>query len=107
MQDQLNTAAKLCHSKGLVINATKTEIIHIKKPHFSNRNVIVKFHIECLHKRVKNSNLMDDTCSTSIEQVESYKYLQQISMKSTYNTSAKESSEICVYALPFKLLLYQ
>ena len=68
MQDQLNTAAKQCHVNGLGINATKTTIMNIKPPLFSNSNVLVKFHSnECLHKRAKNGNLIDDTCSRSIE----------------------------------------
>ena len=46
------------------------------KTHFSHSNILVKFHNnECLHKRAKNSNLIDDTCNTSIEQLETYKYL--------------------------------
>ena len=49
MQDQLKTAAKWCHDNGLVINATKTKIMNIKSPHFSNCNILVKFHNnECL-----------------------------------------------------------
>ena len=47
--DQLNTAAKWCHDNGLVINATKTKIMNIKPPHFSNCNILLKFHNnECL-----------------------------------------------------------
>ena len=35
MQNQLDIATKWCHDNGLIINATKTKIMHIKPPHFN------------------------------------------------------------------------
>ena len=101
MQDQLNTAEKWCHDNGLVITATKIKITHL-----SNSDILIKFHNnECLHKGAKNSNLNDDTCSTVIEQVETYKYLG-VYVDNTFKwkahiTSSKETLKICAYALPF------
>ena len=52
MQDQLNIAAKWCHDNGLIITATKTNVMHIKL--FASFNIHIKFHNnECLHKRAK------------------------------------------------------
>ena len=51
LQDQLNTAATWRHDNGL---ATKTKIMHIKPPHLSNSDILIKFHInDCIHKRAK------------------------------------------------------
>ena len=75
MQDQLNIVGKWCHDNGLVINATKTKIMHIRPPHFKNSNITIKFHdTDCLHKiNIINNN--HDTCNTLIELVDTYKYL--------------------------------
>ena len=46
----------------------------IKRPHLSNNDILIKFHNnECLHKRAKNNNLINGTCNTIIELVETYK----------------------------------
>lgn len=75
MQDQLNIATKWCHDNGLVINANKTKLMYIKPPHIINTRVEIKFHsIDCLHKQCNMTNY-NDTCTTTIEMVNTYKYL--------------------------------
>ena len=50
--------------------------MHIKLQHRSNSSILIKFHNnEYSHKRAKNGNLIDNTCSTIIELVETYNYL--------------------------------
>lgn len=74
MQKQLNRITKWCHDNGLVINASKTKIMHIKPPHLTNgeRNII--FHNnQCLHN--SSNPGYRDACTTTIELVKSYKYL--------------------------------
>lgn len=77
MQHQFDMALKWCHDYGLIINASKTKLMHIKPPHFKYADVKLKFHTyECLHK----NNLMEfdynnDNCLTHIEIVNTYKYL--------------------------------
>ena len=72
MQNQLDIVTKWCHDNGLIINATKTKIMHIKPPHFNYTPIKIKFHnIDCLH----NQNNISDTCTSYIEAVSSYKYL--------------------------------
>lgn len=72
LQNQFDIATKWCHDNGLLINATKTKVMHIKPPHLNNTSIQIKFHDrECLH----NKNSTNDTCNTYIEVVNSYKYL--------------------------------
>lgn len=72
MQNQFDTATKWCHDNGLIINASKTKIMHIKPPHFNDNNIAITFHdTQCLH----NPNKSTDACTTIIEQVTVYKYL--------------------------------
>lgn len=74
MQHELNTVTKWSHDNGLVINASKTKLMHIKPPHLATYNINLKFHdYQCLH----NSNILSntDTCSSIIEIVKTYKYL--------------------------------
>ncbi|KAM7352639.1 uncharacterized protein ACRADG_006262 [Cochliomyia hominivorax] len=76
MQNQLNIATKWCHDNGLIINANKTKVMHIKPPHLSNSQVTLVYHnTNCLHYQIKNSNLCDGNCNTNIEIVNIYKYL--------------------------------
>ncbi|XP_065365717.1 probable cyclin-dependent serine/threonine-protein kinase DDB_G0292550 [Calliphora vicina] len=73
MQNQLNVATKWCHDNGLNINSRKTKIMHIKPTHFEQHNIQLKFHeLTCLHN---TNNQNNDTCTTYIELVTSYKYL--------------------------------
>ncbi|XP_046812429.1 putative uncharacterized protein DDB_G0282133 [Lucilia cuprina] len=72
MQSQLNIATRWCHDNGLIINAQKTKIMHIKPRHFIDTDIKIKFHdMNCLH----NINNINDTCTTYIELVTTYKYL--------------------------------
>lgn len=76
IQKQLNIATKWCHDNGLVINATKTKVMHIKAPHLSTSNIDLKFHnTQCLHYNKNRDPNNNDSCSTTIEMVENYKYL--------------------------------
>lgn len=74
MQMQLNEIAKWCHDNGLVINASKTKLMHIKPSHLSYTQINIKFHdYQCLHKTQITQN--SDLCTTTIEVVKAYKYL--------------------------------
>lgn len=76
MQTQLDLATKWCHDHGLIINATKTKIMHIKPKHLINSNIKIKFHnYECLHQQCINYHNFQEKCTTEIEVVQSYKYL--------------------------------
>lgn len=77
MQNELNILAKWCHDRGLIINATKTKIMHFRPRHIARTNMKPIFHnTECLH-RTANTNITqsNDTCSEKIEIVDTYKYL--------------------------------
>ena len=73
MQIELDIITKWSHDNGLVINSSKTKLMHIKPRHLPNHDVKIKFHTqECLH----NTNLPNvDTCTTIIEMVKTFKYL--------------------------------
>lgn len=76
MQHQLNNATKWCHDNGLIINATKTKLMHIKARHLLDSPIKLIFHnTECLHQQTLNTNASNETCNTVIELVQSYKYL--------------------------------
>lgn len=77
MQHQLDTAVRWCHDHGLIINASKTKLMHIKPPHFRYVNIKLIFHsTECLHKnKLSAFNYNIDQCSTTIEIVNTFKYL--------------------------------
>ena len=73
MQSELDTLRKLCHDNGLLINAKKTKVMHIKLPHLPSENILLKFHsTQYLHKSEMSIN---DDVQTIIDQVEDYKYL--------------------------------
>lgn len=73
MQNELNTMTKWCHDNGLIINATKTKIIHFRPRHIPRTHITPIFHnTQCLH-RISNNTI--DSCTTKIELVETYKYL--------------------------------
>ena len=73
MQNELNTLNKWCHDNGIIINASKTKLIHIRPPHICQANINLIFHnIDCLHTSTQS---LDDKCRTSIELVNDYKYL--------------------------------
>lgn len=77
MQNQLDIAARWCHDNGLVINASKTKVMHIKPPHFRYEEVKLRFHnTDCLHKtKISDLDYANDQCNTLIEIVNTYKYL--------------------------------
>lgn len=77
MQNQLDIATKWCHDYGLVINASKTKLMHIKPPHLRYPDLHLTFHnLECLHKnKLADIDYRNDNCPTVIEQVKTYKYL--------------------------------
>lgn len=75
MQKELNNITRWCHDSGLIINAGKTKIMHIRPRHIPHTEVKITFHnTECLH-RTQNRSQTDDTCSTYLEIVNTYKYL--------------------------------
>lgn len=77
MQEELNTLTKWCHDRGLIINAAKTKLMHFRPRHIPRTNIKPTFHnTECLHRTYNNNNTpSNDTCSTEIEYVDTYKYL--------------------------------
>lgn len=73
MQNELNIISRWCHDNGLIINAAKTKLMHIKPRHFTHTNINIIFHsTDCLHNTTNNCY---NACSTIIEQVDTYKYL--------------------------------
>lgn len=76
MQNELNIMTRWCHDNGLIINATKTKIMHFRPRHIPRTNFTPTFHdTQCLHRTSINHINADDTCTTKIEHVETYKYL--------------------------------
>lgn len=76
MQDQLDIASKWSHDNGLIINANKTKLMHIKPRHLTSPPIEIKFHdYDCLHYKAQNPFNIKETCTTSIELVKTYKYL--------------------------------
>lgn len=74
MQCELNNITRWCHDSGLIVNASKTKLMHFRPRHIQQANISLIFHnTECLHKN--GSNLTNDTCMTQIELVNTYKYL--------------------------------
>lgn len=77
MQRETNILTRWCHDSGLIINASKTKLMHFRPRHISEININITFHnTECLHKSYNNNiSTIDDDCSTQIELVSTYKYL--------------------------------
>lgn len=76
MQSELDVITRWCHDNGLIINATKTKLMHIRLPHIPKCNINIKFHdTNCLHKNNFSETRQDDKCKTYIELVDTYKYL--------------------------------
>lgn len=76
MQNQLDITNKWCHDNGLIINASKTKLMHIKPKHLPETQINLTIHnTNCLHNKTKNPTNNIDTCTTTIETVKTYKYL--------------------------------
>lgn len=77
MQSELNLITRWCHDNGLIINASKTKLMHIRLPHLKSSSIRIKFHEnDCLHKNALTNNLeTNDHCQTVIDLVDNYKYL--------------------------------
>lgn len=76
MQSELDVINRWCHDNGLIINASKTKLMHIKLPHIEKININLKFHnTDCLHKNKNFHTTANDDCDTYIELVDNYKYL--------------------------------
>ncbi|XP_075150930.1 uncharacterized protein LOC142225039 [Haematobia irritans] len=74
MQTELNNIARWCHDNGLIINADKTKLLHIRLPSLSNTSIKLKFHsTQCLHSYRNSAD--NDSCETFIEVVDEIKYL--------------------------------
>lgn len=73
MQNELNIVTRWCHDNGLIINATKTKLMHIKAPHLVNHEINLIFHNnQCLHNSKPHTVNM---CNVLIEKVKTFKYL--------------------------------
>jgi exonuclease III len=71
MQEEFTVFQKWCHDKNLIINGTKTKVMHITTPHTPRKYVDLSFHsIDCIHNDISNC-----VCTTKIEMVDSFKYL--------------------------------
>lgn len=79
MQIELNKITKWCHDRGLIINASKTKLMHFRPRHLpETRRELIFQSNDCLHKTYYNNKLNripTETCTTRIEQVKTYKYL--------------------------------
>lgn len=78
MQNELNILCKWCHDNGLIINANKTKIMHIRPRHVPKTDVKITFHnFDCLHRSCTFGDIgtIVDNCETTIELVDTYKYL--------------------------------
>ncbi|XP_034240200.1 uncharacterized protein LOC117644695 [Thrips palmi] len=71
LQEEFTEYQKWCHDKNLIMNGTKTKVMHISTPYIARRDLNLRFHsIECIHCNIANC-----TCKMNIEMVESVKYL--------------------------------
>lgn len=77
MQVDFNGVTAWCHDHGLIINALKTKVMHIRPPRIPKTKLKIKMHdIDCLHRTGCNDLIReDDDCSGYIENVSTYKYL--------------------------------
>lgn len=65
MQNEFDAAVRWCHDNGLVINASKTKLMHIRSPHVKKTDKQIYFR----------NDLCPITPTVCIEVVELYKYL--------------------------------
>lgn len=65
MQEEFNAAVNWCHDNGLVINASKTKMMHIRSPQFKSTQ----------SKILVKNDACPNTPIETIEIVETYKYL--------------------------------
>lgn len=96
MQEEFNAVTAWCHDQGLVINAKKTKIMHIRPPHIQKAVLKIKMHdTNCLHNAGNHMQLKsDDSCEIFIENVSTYKYLGIIvdyNFKWSYHIRALET----------------
>lgn len=72
LQSDFNALARWCHDAGLVLNANKTKLLHIKSPHIKRTSIcnLVAHNHDCLHA----GNLTSCTCPT-IDTVDRHTYL--------------------------------
>lgn len=74
MQDNFNKVLKWSHDKKLVINMTKSKVLHIKSPHLSTRDIFIATHDNaCLHSNFRVN--LPCGCDSKLEQVQEQKYL--------------------------------
>lgn len=67
LQDEIRRISLWCHDSGLVLNATKTKIMHIRAPHIKRTNQMFTFEDPCPQSNGRTK--------TKIEIVKKYKYL--------------------------------
>jgi len=71
LQEEFIIFQKWCHDKNLIMNGTKTKVMHISTPHMTRRDVNLIYHsIDCIHSDMKIC-----ICTAEIEMVESFQYL--------------------------------
>lgn len=70
LQEEFTIFQKWCHDKNLIMNGTKTKVMHISTPHTIRKDVNLTFHsIDCVH-----SDMNVCKCTVKIEMVESFKW---------------------------------
>ncbi|XP_059217637.1 uncharacterized protein LOC131994777 [Stomoxys calcitrans] len=79
LQNELDIITRWCYDSGLIINSSKTKVMHIRPKSIPKSNIHIIYHdTECLHKNCNAVSLHDKCngkCSTELELVETYKYL--------------------------------
>lgn len=77
LQYDLNKVTRWCHDSGLIINAKKTKVMHIRPRSVPKTTFRITFHnTECLHKKdIVFNQSQNDNCDSHLEIVETYKYL--------------------------------
>lgn len=116
LQNDFTNLCKWSHDAGLVINTSKTKVIHVRSNYFSNvaQHIRIVAHShDCLHKAVPVSN----NCNCDqLEQVTHYKYLglivdekfnwsQHIEFISTKLRAMLAKFAILKYKVPFPVLV--
>lgn len=76
LQSEFNVISRWCHDNGLIINANKSKVMHIRQPHLKSSNIQIKFHnYDCLHDNKSTYEMCNGKCDQFLEAVDTYKYL--------------------------------
>ena len=74
MQNEIHKVVRWCHDNGLVLNAKKSKVMHIRQPHLRKTEISLKINSHnFLHEHVSDN--YNDPLATNIEVIDEYKYL--------------------------------